>query len=403
MKSGWISAEEALKRLGTKPQTLYANVSRGRIRAKADPADSRRSLYQAEDVARLAERHSGQRASAAVATETIRWGEPLLPTTISAIENGRLYYRGRDALELAQHLTLEETAGLLWDTGPAKLTEGASEAGGNASRVTEALVALAKRATTDLPALGRRPAVLRSEAAKILSTVAGALAPGGDWRDPLHQRLAEGWEKPQAAEPIRKALVLTAEHELNVSAFAARVTASSGAALSAAVLSGLATLTGPRHGGAWRDVTMLAAQAKAHGVREAISTGLSSEGLLRAFGHRLYPQGDPRAKALMAEFEAPKLYRDLAEAGEELLGEPINIDFALASLAVAFELPPEAPLVIFAMARTTGWLAHAMEQVESGELIRPRARYAGADEQDVETVGSRRSSSAHSRLSSAAR
>lgn len=210
----------------------------------------------------------------------------------------------------------------------------------------------------------------------MLSTVAAALAP---WPEPLplHQRLAIGWKRPAAVEPIRKALVLAAEHELNVSAFAARVTASSGAALSAAVLSGLATLTGPRHGGAWLSVTQLVERANAVGVREAIRGMLSSEGAVRAFGHRLYPQGDPRAKAIIASFEAPPLYGLLAEAGEDLLGEPVNLDFALASLAAAFDLPDEAPTVIFALARTVGWLAHAMEQVESGHLIRPRARYSG--------------------------
>ncbi|MCQ1856394.1 citrate/2-methylcitrate synthase, partial [Neorhizobium galegae] len=120
----WITAEEALSRLGTKPQTLYANVSRGRIRAKADPADPRRSLYQADDVKRLSERHAGRRQSAAVAADAIRWGDPVLPTTISTISNERLFYRGRDAVELCEHATLEEVAALLWDTENVLVTAG---------------------------------------------------------------------------------------------------------------------------------------------------------------------------------------------------------------------------------------------------------------------------------------
>jgi citrate synthase len=247
------------------------------------------------------------------------------------------------------------------------------------SRLASALGNLAARVVEDLPALGRSPATLRIEAADVLSTVAAALAP---WSEPLplHMRLALGWQRPDAAEPIRKCLVLAAEHELNVSAFAARVTASSGAALSAATLSGLATLTGPRHGGAWRSVTRLVHQAHSVGVREAIRGMLASEGVVRPFGHQLYPQGDPRAKVILASFEVPELYRALAQAGEELLGEPANIDFALAALAATFDLPDDAPLVIFALSRTVGWLAHAMEQVESGHLIRPRARYLGITE-----------------------
>ncbi|OMQ33070.1 citrate synthase [Ensifer sp. 1H6] len=375
MNTLWITAEEALSQLGTKPQTLYANVSRGRIRAKADPVDSRRSLYQADDVRRLAERHAGRPRASAVAAEAIRWGDPVLPTTISSIADGRLSYRGHDAVELSLTADLEDVATLLWQT-PNVTVQAANYVLADRSRLAAALISLAARVADDLPALGRASPILRIEAADVLSTVAAALAP---WPEPLplHMRLAIGWKRPAAAASIRKALVLAAEHELNVSAFAARVTASSGAALSAAVLSGLATLTGPRHGGAWLSVTQLVERANAVGVREAIRGILGSEGAVRAFGHRLYPQGDPRAKAIIESFEAPPLYGLLAEAGEDLLGEPVNIDFALASLAATFDLPDEAPMVIFALARTVGWLAHAMEQVESGHLIRPRARYSG--------------------------
>jgi citrate synthase len=375
MQQLWINAEEALALLGTKPQTLYANVSRNRIRAKPDPADPRRSLYQIDDVKRLAERHAGRRQASVVAAETIRWGEPVMATAISAIAHQRLYYRGQDVVALALDHSLEDVAAILWNVRESgiRIPAGGADHG---PRIAMALVALASRVMSDLPALGRRPAVLRSEAADVLTTVAAALAPTSQAMA-LHERLAQGWQRPYAAEPIRKALVLAAEHELNVSTFAARVTASSGAALSAAVLSGLATLTGPRHGGAWISVAALKQKADSVGVREAIRGMLSSDGVVRAFGHRLYPDGDPRARALLASFQAPALYGELAEAGEELLGEPVNIDFALAALADSFGLPEEAPLVIFALSRTVGWLAHAIEQVESGEMIRPRAHYAG--------------------------
>ena len=79
----WLHAEEALKRLGSKPQSLYASVSRGRIRARPDPADSRRSLYHEEDVDRLAVRARGRRSSASVAAQAISWGEPVLPSSVS--------------------------------------------------------------------------------------------------------------------------------------------------------------------------------------------------------------------------------------------------------------------------------------------------------------------------------
>jgi citrate synthase len=88
----WLSAEQALDLLGTKPQTLYANVSRGRIRAKPDPSDTRRSLYFGEDVRRLATRHAGRRKSEAVAADAIEWGDPILPSALSTVWDGRLFY-----------------------------------------------------------------------------------------------------------------------------------------------------------------------------------------------------------------------------------------------------------------------------------------------------------------------
>src|SRR5690606_3694399 len=113
----WLTAEEALTRLGTKPQTLYANVSRGRITARPDPADPRKSLYRQDDVERLASRQPGRRPARTVAAETIAWGEPVLETSISTVRDGQLLYRGQDAVALAESGTLEDVARLLWAAG----------------------------------------------------------------------------------------------------------------------------------------------------------------------------------------------------------------------------------------------------------------------------------------------
>ncbi|EJZ21625.1 citrate/2-methylcitrate synthase, partial [Rhizobium sp. Pop5] len=180
-----------------------------------------------------------------------------------------------------------------------------------------------------------------------------------------------------AGDCLRRALVLLADHELNVSTFAARVTASAGAALSAAVLSGLATLTGPLHGAAWQSVGALIEVASALGAEQAIRRTLAQGNHLSAFGHPLYPDGDVRALALLSHFPLPPRFAEVREIGEEIVGDKVNADFALAAMTAAFDLPREAPIIIFAIARSTGWLAHAMEQIDSGQLIRPRARYAG--------------------------
>ncbi|MBJ3784855.1 citrate/2-methylcitrate synthase [Devosia sediminis] len=371
----WLTAEEALARLGTKPQTLYANVSRGRITARPDPDDPRKSLYRQDDVERLANRPQGRRPARTVAAESIAWGEPVLETSIATVADGRLLYRGQDAVTLAETATLGAVARLLW--GSATEVDFAGRARARSPGMTAAYQAVAELAATDMPAAGRNRAVLLADAARTVSFLAGALAAPGTM--PAHHRLAQQWGRPEAADPLRRALVLLAEHELNASTFAARVTASTGAPLSAAVLAGLAALSGPLHGTASQSMAGLVEAARRQGATLAIGAHLRQGNALPCFGHKLYPDGDVRAGALMAAFTLPPVFAELAEAGERLSGEKPNIDFALAALVGAYDLPADAPLQIFALARSVGWLAHALEQIETGTLIRPRARYVGTE------------------------
>jgi citrate synthase len=250
IKMDWLTSGEALALLGTQPQTLYANVSRGRILARRDPGDSRRSLYSGEDVRRLAQKHAGRPRSEAVAADTIRWGDPILPSAISTVVDGRLYYRGRDAAVLAKSASLEETAAILWeiaDPGNWPMAHA-----GTGTPVERLFAMLARRAATDLPTSGRAASLLKREAGGVFAAVLDALA--GEGEGPAHRRLAGSWDRSHAADTLRTALVLLADHELNASTFAARVAASTGASLSASVLAGLSALTGPLHGGAAREV-----------------------------------------------------------------------------------------------------------------------------------------------------
>ncbi|MDB5561259.1 MAG: hypothetical protein JWN11_677 [Hyphomicrobiales bacterium] len=374
---GWLTSEDALQALGTKPQTLYANVSRGRIQAKPDPKDPRRSLYSSEDVKRLAARHAGRRKSEAVAAETIRWGDPILPSSVSTIVTGRLYYRGENAVALAQRATLEEIAELLWEAHSLAWPEAeAADALEDRPPMQRAFLALGRRAATDLPSYGRSHSALQAEAADLVMTLATALL-GQPKPGPLHQRAAAAWGRPEASDAIRHALVLLADHELNASTFATRVAASTGASLAAALLAGLATLTGPLHGGASAAATALAKLVAENGAEQAVRATLAEGRPIPSFGHRLYPDGDCRAGALLEQFTLPKPYAGLRAATERLVGEKPNIDFALAAMAAAYDLPADAPLILFALARSVGWLAHTLEQAATGTLIRPRAHYIG--------------------------
>ena len=376
----WLPATEALALMQVRPQTLYASVSRGRIRAKPDAADPRRSLYHRDDVQRIAARTHGRRSSETVASEAIQWGEPVLASAVSTVAEGRLWYRGQDACVLAQHATLEEVAGLLWESAPPHFTAAAPVPAHpeGATPLQAGLLALAARAATDPPSRGRSRSVLQAEAADVIGTLADALlGPSPSRTSALHMRLAAAWRRPRAAHVLRRALVLLADHELNASTFAARVTASTGASLAACLLTGLSTLTGPLHGGAAAAVQALVRSAAAMGSEAAVREWLAHDRPLAAFGHPLYPHGDARCAALLAVIELPPAFASLRAAGEKLLGEAANIDFALAALAAVHKLPADAPLTLFALARTVGWTAHVLEQQATGQLIRPRARYTG--------------------------
>jgi citrate synthase len=385
----WLSADQALSRLKVRPQTLYAYVSRGRVRAEPDPAEPRRSRYRASDVAALAERKARGRKAADVARSAIAWGEPVLASAITTVQGGRLFYRGQDALRLAETATLEEVARLLRGgiglppSEPLLAPPGPSAA-------ARAFAAFAARAAADPPAQGRDPADLADEAAQLLDLMAAAITgpEGAALREeeaaPIHERLGRAWRAPRAGwDAIRRALVLLADHELNASTFAARIAASTGASLSAAVLAGLAALSGPRHGGMAARVEAFAAAAAVKGARGDWRRAARGVSPPPGFGHQLYPDGDPRAAALMAVIELPPALARLRAVVEAETGAGANMDLALTALRQSLELPAEAPFALFAVARTAGWLAHAIEQTETGALIRPRARYVGAQPREA--------------------
>ena len=124
---------------------------------------------------------------------------------------------------------------------------------------------------------------------------------------------------------------------------------------------------------------MLVAQAERDGPRAAIDGWLASGQPLPGFGHPLYPQGDARALALLADLPPDPLMADLQCAARDMTDGLPNIDFALLALARGLAVPADAPFRLFALGRSVGWVAHAIEQGLTGVLIRPRGRYEGPD------------------------
>jgi citrate synthase len=375
--TGWLSAEAAIARLGVARQTLYAYVSRGLIRTQPDRTDPRRGLYDRRNIEALIERRHRGRARHAVAASTIDFGEPVLVSRITSIADGVLRYRGLDALRLAETATLEDVAAVLWEATAFPVLPGstyqAGEPGPPASRC------LRQAANLTVPGMwARSTPALHLDAALLLRRMAEAAC---DKRavEPIHTEMASAFgTSSEGAGLLRRALVLCADHELNASAFAVRVVASTGAALPYCLLAGLAALSGPLHGGmTGRVAALLTEPGMTTDPRSAIAARLARGERVPGFGQRLYPDGDPRAKALLGAFDPGPPWATLFAAVTELTGMRPNIDAALVAMEHHLRLPSGSALAVFAVGRTAGWIAHALEQRRDGRLIRPRASYAG--------------------------
>jgi citrate synthase len=392
-----LTATHAADILGVTRATLYAYASRGQLRSEAVPGRPRERRYYREDVQRLLDRKDARRDPAAAAARGLHWGGPVLESGITLIHDGRLYYRGRDALTLAETATLEDAALVLWAADDSERNRLFDQTCPLSLRHISQLRACAKdpyallqaalpvAARVDLASYDLRPTAVRLAGARIVKLQTAIVAPRAA-QLPLHRALQRAWApgRAEVGDVIRAALVLCADHELNVSAFTARCAASAGASPYDVVAAAMATLRGYKHGGAGeRVVTLLAASDTRRHARTQVAVRLRRGEHVPGFGHPLYPNGDPRAGVLLRLAEssghetACRAMGHLRKAGAELLHDAPNLDFGLAAITRAFRLPDQAPVLLFALGRTIGWIAHAIEQYASGHLIRPRARYTG--------------------------
>ncbi len=416
--SAFLTAAEAAATLGVKPQTLYAYVSRGWIRSEP-VAGGRRRRYLRADVQRLRRRVEVRSNPAAAAHHAFTRSEgSILDSSLTLITEEELYYRGLPATSLAATATFEQVTALLWsgDLDPPATAPDASPPAVSVEwlrsdgRLLEPWFAfqsvLPRLAATDPAAEDLRPAAVRRTGARILRAELACVAGGSDLVESAPpstgraaQALASAWgaaDRERAAALIEPALILLADHELNVSTLAARVAASGRASPYHAVLAGLAAVHGTLHGQASTLVAeLLRAVGRPERARGVVEEYLRSRRPLHGFGHRVYRTRDPRAVALLAHLHAaapghPAL--DLADALDGavralLVDSPMNVDMALAVLAAVLGLPAGASETLFIVARTAGWLAHALEQYREGSLMRPRARYVGPDPEEREGDG----------------
>ncbi|MFC8876594.1 citrate synthase [Streptomyces ardesiacus] len=397
-----LTTREAAELLGVKPETVYAYVSRGQLSSRRTPG-ARGSTFDAEEVRALARRNrrdGGTPAASATGQElTVR-------TRLTLIESDRYYYRGVDAVELAARHTYEEVAEWLW-TGQVRP--------GAAFSAPESSVAAARRAVDALPEHAGPTDRLRvaaiaaavadplrfdlSEGAvlgtarTLIPTLVAALPPvlrDGDNRDPIAHRLWTRLSGRPADEPALRALdtalCLLADHDLAASTLAVRVAASARAHAYAAVSAGLGVIEGPLHGAAGGLAHRMLLEVLERGsatpvVAEELRAGRRVPGL----GHRLYPGEDPRARALFALLEdipraAPALAaaRDVQATAARHAPLHANVDLALAVLTASSGMAPTAAETVFAVARTAGWIAHALEEYGERPLrMRPSGLYSG--------------------------
>ncbi len=405
-----LTAKEAAAALEISLPTLYAYVSRGLIRSEPGTGKSRARLYSRADVEALQARKALRQNPAKAAESALHWGTPVLASAVTLIEDGRFYYRGHDGVELAQTASFEAVASLLWrgsldsaDLFPPLLPPSLQQRMVEVQPILQLLplferfqVLLPLLAGHDLAAYDLAETAVCQTGARLLHLLAWAVT-GSQPLTNLATALQQAWapEQPEVAALLNSALILCADHELNVSAFAARVVASSQANPYAAVQAGLAALQGALHGGHTERAAELLREARSVAeVRPAVAARLRRGEIVPGFGHPLYPTGDPRGRLLLdlvaqafAGETAVATVHELVDVMAEATGQLPTIDLGLVALAHAAQLPVGASLTIFALGRTAGWLGQAIEQYKEGQLIRPRARYVGLRPEQVATPG----------------
>jgi citrate synthase len=397
----WIGAAAAAQRLGIKPASLYSYVSRGVLTPRRG-SDGRASLFDAAEIDDLARRGRPRRAPAGA--------ELVIESELTEIADDRLRFRGHDAITLATERSFEEVASLLWTgsfddpaaAAPWRATSEAIAAGTAAQAALPPHTYPLERLQVIVPAVAAtdplrlhldRPAVITA-ASGLIAAMADCLPPGGQdaaavGDDSIAGRLATKLcqRRPSAGlvAALRAALVLAADHELAASTLAARVAASVRADPYAVVGTGLGAMSGALHGGASLGAEVLLASAsEPAGAPRVVGELLRRGERIPGLGHFVYQTGDPRAILLLdlIRTAAPDSGRlavaeaVLAESGRRALPAP-NIEFALAVLAAVAGMIPGAGEAVFAIARTAGWLAHALEEYARATPIRPRGVYTG--------------------------
>jgi citrate synthase len=395
-----LSTKETAELLGVKPETVYAYVSRGQLGSRREPG-GRGSTFDAKEVQALGRRNRRESSGSSSSG-----GELSVRTSITLIDKDRYYFRGVDATRLAARHSYEEIAEWLWtgELRPGTTFTAPKAAVAVARRAVDALpehtgptdrlrVAAIAAATADPLRFDLSEDAVLGTARILIPTLVAALPPvrrahrdEGPLAHRLWARLSGQPADEASLRALDTALGLLVDHDLAASTLAVRVAASARAHAYAAVSSGLGVLEGPLHGAASglahrMLLDVLDQGSAAPVVADELRAGRRIPGL----GHRLYPGEDPRARALFALLKeipgaGPALAaaRDIVATTARHTPLHANVDLALAVLTVSSGMLSTAGETIFAVARTAGWIAHALEEYGERPLrMRPSGHYVG--------------------------
>ncbi|WP_185959736.1 citrate synthase [Lentibacillus cibarius] len=357
-------------------------------------------------------------------------------SSISSIIDDQLTYVGYKIDDLAENSSFEEVVFLLWNLrlpNKSELDQFKAELAANmelpepvidhlrsydlstvhpmaALRTAVSILGLYDDEADVMDQAANKRKALRLQAK--IATIVTAFARIRQGKDPVKPKKELGFaanflymlngEEPKDVEEeaINKALVLHADHELNASTFTARVCVATLSDVYSGVTAAIGALKGPIHGGAnERVMEMLMEIGEEENAIPYIKEKIANKEKIMGMGHRVYKNGDPRAKHLkhmskeLTKLTGQTKWYNMSIKIEEFIKEekglPANVDFYSASVYHSLDIENDLFTPIFAMSRVSGWLAHILEQYDNNRLIRPRAEYVGPENQEYVAIENR--------------
>lgn len=386
MQGDYLSAAEAAELLGVNLQTLYVYVSRKGIRSRPVPG-TRQKQYWRADIERIRRRDPAAAPAMGLREES----------AITLISDGALYYRGQDAVRLAETASFETVAALLWDTPEAQAFTPTPPAGSalasqvaaalrHESDVTRALSLLPLLEEANPKAYDLSRAGMARTGADILRWLAAIVtfadAPSAE---PIHAFIGARLRlQPAESDLVRRLLVLAADHGFEAGAIAARAIGGAGVTPWRAVIGGFSvTMARRSRTGNLASISRFVSEvAGSADPAEPVVRRIRDGEPLPGFDPGLYPDGDPRAQAIFdqvgavyaGDVEHRRMEQALAAALEIQNARP---NFALACLFVGRKVGLAPRHTLFNVGRAAGWVAHAIEQHEQGEWGHPLGTYKG--------------------------